>query len=93
MGSHRFSSVISSHWAYTKEIVLLYRISIASEISPEWATPLEWDIPPHMNKHLEGQGKSGVKRRIDLCQGLSGKVRETCKGQGRNSSCIFNFVN
>ena len=34
------------------QIVLLHRISIASEISPEWDIPLRWDIPPHMKRPL-----------------------------------------
>ena len=35
------------------QIILLYRISIASEISPEWDIPLRWNIPPHMKRPLE----------------------------------------
>ena len=38
------------------QIILLYRISIASEISPEWDIPLRWDIPPHMKRPLEETG-------------------------------------
>ena len=34
------------------QIILLYRISIASEISPGWDIPLRWDIPPHMKRPL-----------------------------------------
>ena len=53
MGSHRFSSGISSQWAHMNQITLLYRIRIASEISPEWDIPLKWDIPPHMQRPLD----------------------------------------
>ena len=52
VGSHRFSSGISPQWAHMKQIILLYRISIASGISPEWDIPLRWDIPPHMKRPL-----------------------------------------
>ena len=39
------------------QIILLYRISIASEISPEWDIPLRWDIPPHMKRPLKSLEK------------------------------------
>ena len=39
--------------SHMKEIILLYRISNASEISPEWAIPLRWASPPHMNRSLK----------------------------------------
>ena len=53
VGSHRFSSGISPQWAHMNQIILLYRISTASEISPEW------DIPPHMKRLLEPRVEKG----------------------------------
>ena len=47
--------LISMGWptSHMKEIILLYRISIASKISCERDIPLRWDIPPHMKRSLE----------------------------------------
>ena len=54
MGSHRFSSGISPQWAHMNQIIVLYRISIASEISPEWDIPLRLDVPLHMKRPQQG---------------------------------------